>query len=151
MKHPAIRELFQTLTRNAAFQDLVGQILRRETHRLSLSGLTTTAKAAYLVLLWQATERPLVVVVDGNKQADLLMELVQTFFDLLIDRPDRPEPQIIPAYDILPHQRLSPHSEIVEQRAIGLWRLATQKVPLTIAPIGSALLRTDTPEFYRQL
>jgi transcription-repair coupling factor (superfamily II helicase) len=151
VKHPAIRDLFQALTRNAAFQDLVAQVLRRETHRLSLSGLTTTAKAAYLVLLWQATERPLLVVVDGNKQADALMELVATFFDLLVDRPGLPDPQVIPAYDVLPHQRLSPHSEIVEKRAIGLWRLATQKVPLTIAPVGSALLRTETPDFYRHL
>ncbi len=151
MNHPAVRDLFQALTRNQAFQDLVSQVLHRETQRLSLSGLTTTAKAAYLVLLWQATERPLLVVVDGNKQADLLLELVQTFFDLLVDRPGLPSPQVIPAFDVLPHQRLSPHSEIVEQRAIGLWRLATQKVPVTIAPVGSALLRTETPEFYRQL
>ncbi len=151
MKHPAIANLFTALARDAAFQDLVGQVLRRETKRLSLSGLTTTAKAIYLVLLAQATERPLLVVVDGNKQADTLLELVETFFDLLVDRPDLPAPQAIPAYDVLPHQRLSPHNEIVEKRAIGLWRLATQKVPITIAPIASALLRTETPEFYRQL
>ncbi len=151
MKHPAIRELFSTLSRNAAFQELVTHILRREKQRLSLSGLTTTAKAIYLVLLWQATERPVMVIVDGNKQADTLLELVQTFFDLLIDRPDVPGPQTIPALDVLPHQHLSPHSEIVEQRAIGLWRLASQKVPITIAPVASALLRTGTPDSYRQL
>ncbi len=151
MKHPAIRDLFHTLTRSAVFQDLIGQILRRDIRRLSLSGLTTTGKAIHLVLLAQATERPLLVVVDGNKQTDALLELVQTFFDLLVDRPDLPSPQVIPAYDVLPHQRLSPHSEIVEQRAIGLWRLATQRMPITIVPVASALLRTETPDFYRQL
>ena len=31
-------------------------------------------------------------------------------------------------------QNLSPHSEISEQRAIGLWRLATREIPITIAP-----------------
>ena len=123
----------------------------RETQRVSLSGLTTTAKAIYLVLLWQATERPLLVIVDGNKQAEQLLELTETFFHLLVD-PARPHgPQVLPALDVLPHQRLSPHSEITEQRAIGLWRLATHKVPITIAPVGSALLRTEAPEFYRQL
>jgi transcription-repair coupling factor (superfamily II helicase) len=149
--HPAIRDLFHQLARNQAFQELTSQILRRETRRLSLSGLTTTAKAIYLALLWQIVERPIIVVVDGNKQAEALGELATTFFDLIIDRGDLPKPQTIPALDVLPHQRLSPHSEIVEQRAIGLWRLATQNVPLTIAPVAGVLLRTESPDFYRQL
>ncbi len=151
MKHPAVRELFQGPARHPAFQELVAQVLHRENQRLSLSGLTNTAKALYLVLLWQAVERPLLIVVDGNRQAESLFDLVHTFFELLTDRPDLPDPQVIPALDVLPHQRLSPHTEITEQRAIGLWRLATQKVPITITPAGSALLRTENPEFYRQL
>ncbi|HEY6987232.1 MAG TPA: transcription-repair coupling factor, partial [Bryobacteraceae bacterium] len=60
-------------------------------------------------------------------------------------------PQLVPALDVLPHQRLSPHNEIEEKRAIALWRLSTQKVPITIAPVASALLRTESAEFYRQL
>src|SRR6185312_13657941 len=41
--------------------------------------------------------------------------------------------------------------EIAERRAIGLWRLSTQKVPLTIAPIASALYRIKGADFYGQL
>ncbi len=48
-------------------------------------------------------------------------------------------------------QNLSPHAEICEQRAIGLWRLATQQVPITILPVASALLRIEPGDFYRQL
>ena len=48
-------------------------------------------------------------------------------------------------------QNLSPHAEICEQRAIGLWRLATQRVPITILPVASALLRIEPADFYRQL
>ncbi len=118
--------------------------------RLSLSGLTNTAKAAYLVLLWQATERPFVLVVDGNKQAETLTESIETFFDLLVTS-DVPRPQLVPALDVLPAQRLSPHNEIAEQRAIGLWRLAMGRAPITVTPVASALLRTEAPEFYRQL
>ncbi len=151
MTHPAVRDLLHQLSRNPAFAELTGRLLRREPGDLSLSGLTTTAKALYLVLLWQVTERPQVVVVDGNKQADALSGLIETFFDLLVERRDIARPQSIPALDVLPHQRLSPHSEIVEQRAIGLWRLATRKVPITVAPAASLLLRTEAPEFYRQL
>ena len=151
MTHPAVRDLLQQLARDPAFQELAAQLTRREARDFHLSGLTTTAKALYLTLLWQVTERPVVVIVDGSKQAETLGELVDTFFDLLVDRRDVPRPLSIPALDVVPHQRLSPHSEITEQRAIGLWRLATQRVPVTIAPASSLLLRTESPEFYRQL
>jgi transcription-repair coupling factor (superfamily II helicase) len=148
--HPAIRDLFQSLSRDPAFQDVVSRLIRDPRSRVSLSGLTTTAKALYIVLLWQATERNLVVVVDGNNRAEALSELVDTFFDLLVTA-DLPRPQTIPALDVLPAQRMSPHSEISEQRAIGLWRLASRKTSITITPVASALLRTEAAEFYRQL
>ena len=56
-----------------------------------------------------------------------------------------------PRWTCFPLQNLSPHAEICEQRAIGLWRLATQKVPITILPVASALLRIEPGDFYRQL
>ena len=127
------------------------KLSREEVRPLSISGLTPTAKALYLVLLWQAVERPLLVIVDGAKQAEILQELIETFFDLLASGRDAQRPQTIPALDVLPHQNLSPHSEISEQRAIGLWRLSTREVPITLAPIQSALLRTEGRDFYRQL
>ncbi len=151
MIHPSIRDLFHGLNRHPSFHELVRRVTAERPQQVTLSGLTNTAKAIYLVLLWQATERPLLVVVDGNKQAEALAELVDTFYDLLVVERDRPRPQSIPALDVLPGQNLSPHSEISEQRAIGLWRLATRRVPLTITPIASALLKTEPPEFYRQL
>ncbi|MFN3326728.1 MAG: transcription-repair coupling factor [Bryobacteraceae bacterium] len=151
MTHPAVRELFHELTRHPSFQDLARRLGADSQARVSLSGLTTTAKALYLVLLWQATERPLLVIVDGNRQAEAISELVDTFFELLVLAKETPRPQAIPALDVLPSQNLSPHSEIVEQRAIGMWRLATERVPITITPITSALLKTESPEFYRQL
>ncbi len=151
MTHPAVRDLFHTLSRHPAFQDLASKLLRREMGSFSLGGLTPTAKALYLVLLWQATERPLVVLADGNQRSELLGDLIETFFDLLISHADTGRPQLLPALDVLPGQKLSPHTEIAGQRAIGLWRLASSNVPITIAPVGSALQRTHTAEYYRRL
>ncbi|HYK18322.1 MAG TPA: transcription-repair coupling factor [Bryobacteraceae bacterium] len=150
MIHPAIRDHLESLSRDSAFQEIVSRLNRDPRSRLSLSGLTATAKALYIVLLWQLTERNLIVVVDGNKEAETLGELASTFFDLLITS-DFPKPQIIPSLDVLPWQRLSPHSEISEQRAVGLWRLASQRTTISITPVASALLRTEAAEFYRQL
>ncbi|HWQ56256.1 MAG TPA: transcription-repair coupling factor [Bryobacteraceae bacterium] len=118
---------------------------------MSLSGLTITAKALYTVLLWQLTERPLVVVADGNRQAEALFESIETFYELLASGRDRPSPILLPGLDVLPMQGMSPHAEILEQRAVGLWRLAGQRIPLAVLPIGSALQRIHPGDFYRQL
>ncbi len=151
MTHPATRDLLQSAARQPAFQTLLQRLTRGEQGPFSLSGLVTTAKALYLVLLYQATEKPLFVLVDGNKEAETLLESVEVFFQLFFEGRDLPPPQLIPALDVLPQQRLSPHNEISEARAVGLWRLSAQKIPITIAPVASALLRTEAPAFYEQL
>lgn len=151
MTHPSVRELFQTLSRAPAFQEVLGKLLRREAGSLALAGLTPTAKALYSVLLWQLTERPVLVLTDTNQNAELLAELSATFFELLIGRPEAGRPQLLPALDTLPGQMLSPHTEISEQRAAGLWRLAARKAPITVAPIASALRRTHGRDFYKRL
>ncbi|HEX4809055.1 MAG TPA: transcription-repair coupling factor [Bryobacteraceae bacterium] len=151
MTHPATRDLFQSAAKQPAFQSLLQRLTRGESGPFSLSGLVATAKALYLVLLYQATEKPLFIVVDGNKQAETLLESIEVFFNLLFEGRDLPAPQLIPALDVLPQQRLSPHNEISERRAVGLCRLSGQKIPITIAPIASALLRTESPAFYKQL
>lgn len=151
MIHPATRELLQSAAKQPAFQSLLHHLTRGERGPFSVSGLVNTAKALYLALLYQAVEKPIFVLVDGNKQAETLLESTEVFFQLFFEGRDLPPPQLIPALDVLPHQRLSPHNEIAEERAVGLWRLAARKVPITIAPIASALLRTESADFYRQL
>ncbi len=150
MIHPAIRDLFSGLARHPAFQELLQRAALKQPLP-ALSGLTTTAKALYSVLLWQLTERPLIVIAAGNQQAETLGEAMTTFFHLLVSGRDRQAPQLLPALDVLPAQRMSPHAEILEERATGLWRLATGAVPITIAPVASALQRIEPADFYRQL
>ncbi len=155
MIHPAIRELFHELGRQPEFQRL-SRLLHSEksaelTKPLSLSGLTTTAKAMYLALLWQAAERPLLVIVDGNKQAEEITEPLGTFFGMLMGESPVSLPQMVPALDVLATQSISPHPEVSEQRVIGLWRLAAGGAPITVTPVASALLKTERPDFYRQL
>ncbi len=148
MIHPAVKDLFLDLGKEPAFRNAVLSLSRGAS--TSISGLTTTAKAVYSVLLWQSLNRPLMIVVDGNKEAEALSESLETFFSLLVSG-ERQGPQLLPALDVLPFQNLSPHAEICEQRAVGLWRLATGRAPITVLPVASALLRVQPGAFYRQL
>jgi transcription-repair coupling factor (superfamily II helicase) len=150
--HPSIRDLFAGLARHPSFQEALQKLrLSKTGEPVSLDGLTLTAKAIYAVLLWQLTERPLLILVDGNKEAEALLEGIETFFELMIARRDLPRPQTIPALDVLPFQELVPHAEVLEKRAAGLLRMASGRSTITVTPAASALLKVERPDFYGQL
>ena len=91
-------------------------------------------------------------MVDGNKQAEVLFEAIDSFFQLLVPASrDRSGPQLLPALDVIPGQAMSPHAEILQTRATALWRLAHGQAPITVTPVASALLRIERPQHYRQL
>src|SRR5262249_48265939 len=135
LTHPAVRNLFLELADHPSFRDLLRSVAGGGSP--SLSGLTTTAKAIYAVLLWQHVRRPLLVVADGNKEAEALFEVLNVFFSLLATDV-RHTPQLLPAPDVIAGQKLSPHAEISEQRAVGLWRLADAQAPITVLPLPAA-------------
>ena len=151
MTHPAIRDLLHSLNKQASFQELTRRLLRGEIGPHTVSGLTLTARAAYLVLLWQTVERPLIVVTHAAREAELLCDLITAFYGLLVQGREELKPQLLPPWDVFPWRGQTPHTDISEQRAIALFRLASRKVAITVAPISSALLRTERPDFYTQL
>ncbi|MGH9658956.1 MAG: transcription-repair coupling factor, partial [Bryobacteraceae bacterium] len=149
MIHPSIRDLFLGLAKHPAFQDALVRVRAGST--VELSGLTRPAKAIYSVLLWLVTERPLLIVADGNQEAESLFETVETFFDLVVTGRESPRPRMLPALDVLPFEGREPHAEILEQRAVTLMHLASRRASIVVTPVASALLRMDPPEAYRQL
>jgi transcription-repair coupling factor (superfamily II helicase) len=149
MTHPAVRDLLESLARHDAFRQLVAGFAGHR-HQ-SLSGLTLTAKAIYATLLWHATSRPQLIITDGARQAESLLEAIATAFAAFQSSHNAAPPQLLPALDVLPTQNLSPHSDISERRAAGLWRLATGRATITLLPIGAALLKSYESSFYRQL
>jgi len=149
LRNPQIDDLLSSLMRTTAFQALAARVVSAGgPDALRLSGLTLTAKALYAVLLHRATGRPQLIVVDGNKQAETLLPLLQTFTDLV--EPGNP-PVYLPALDVLPGQHMSPHAEILATRATALCRLANGSGSIALAPVAAALARTEAPPYYRQL
>src|SRR5262245_54830391 len=151
MTHPAVRDLFHGAGRHPAFQQLVRTVTAQPGTALSLTGLTPSAKALYMALLWQATTRPVIWITDTPRAAETALETAETFFDILVTGREPHRPCLMPAFDVLPFQNLSPHTDISEQRAIGLWRLAAGRISLVIAPAAAAMVRLANPGYYRQL
>ncbi len=153
---PFVRDLLLEVHGTYNLQKL--QLLSESTRtkKLQLSGLSETARALLTVLLFHATTRPVLLVVESNKNAESMGEVIETFFGLLFSE-RQSAPLILPAHDVLPYEGLSPHSDISEKRGIGLWRLATDQAtrgsgtPIVIAPLAACLVKGESPDFYRAL
>lgn len=55
----------------------------QEGERYAAGGLSLAGKALLAALLWKETKQPVLLVADGNKQAEALLEAVDTFLQLL--------------------------------------------------------------------
>ena len=146
---PFVRDLFADVETLPAFSRVASH-LREGTGRIRVSGLTPTGKALLLVL-WQRTiGRPLILVVPDNRAAEDLVPVLQAFHELTGG--NQPESIIsLPTRDVLPFQNLSPHPEIQEERAVALWKLATEAVSILVSPIGATALRLRSAEYYADL
>ena len=146
---PFVRELFVGVEKLSGLTRAATH-LKTGTGRISVSGLTPTAKALYLPLLQRAASKPLIVIVADNRAAEEMLPVVQAFCELT----GAVSPQAVvalPCYDVLPFENLSPHPEIQEQRAIALWKIASGAASIVISPVCSGLLRMRPPEFYAEL
>jgi transcription-repair coupling factor (superfamily II helicase) len=149
MALPFVRELFADVEKLPAFSR-VSSRLKEGTGRVSVSGLTPTAKALLLVLLQKAAGRPLIVVVSDNRAAEELLPVLQGFAELTASA----EPESIvtlPTRDVLPFQNLSPHPDIQEERAAALWKIATGAVSIVVTPIAATTIRLASAEYYTDL
>ncbi|MCC7341785.1 MAG: transcription-repair coupling factor [Bryobacterales bacterium] len=116
-----------------------------------LSGLNAEAKALYLTLAAWRLERPILAVTASNKEAEALHRSALAFSRFLPGSGRRNPPLLLPALDVLPFQRLSPHGAILKQRAIALHRISTDQTTLVVTPVAGALLRTEDRAFYQRL
>ena len=144
-----VRELFADVEKLPAFSRVASH-LKENTGRISVSGLTPTARALLLVLLQKASGRPLIVIVSDNRAAEDLLPVLQGFAELT-GATDPESIVTLPTRDVLPFQNLSPHPEIQEERATALWKIATGAVSLVVAPIAATTIRLASTEYYTDL
>ncbi len=149
MALPFVRELFADVEKLPAFARVASR-LKEGTGRVSVSGLTPTAKALLLVLLQKASKRPLIFVVSDNRGAEDLLPVLQGFAELT-GSADPESIVTLPTRDVLPFQNLSPHPDIQEERAAALWKIATGAVSIVIAPIAATTIRLASTEYYTDL
>ena len=146
---PFVRELFADVEMLPGFARVASH-LKEGTGRIRVSGLSPTAKALVLVMLRRAAERPLVMVVNDNRAVEDFVPILRGFSDLTAACD--PEAVVaLPARDVLPFQSLSPHTEIQEERATALWKMATGRAAIVVAPIAATAILQRSAEYYTDL
>jgi transcription-repair coupling factor (superfamily II helicase) len=146
---PFVRELLADLERSPSFER-VRRHLAGGTGRRRVSGLTATARALYLPYFVRSADAPALVLVADNKAAESLhanlLAACQLTGALRADEVLR-----LPAHDVLPFENLSPHPEILEQRAVALGKIASGQARLVVAPVEAACMRLFARAHYAAL
>jgi transcription-repair coupling factor (superfamily II helicase) len=146
---PFVREIFAEVEQLPAFTRVASH-LRESTERMSVTGLSSPAKALVVVLLRRTVERPFVLVVADNRAAEELLPVLRAFCELT-GAADPDSIVSLPARDVLPFQNLSPHPEIQEERATALWKIATGRASIVVSPVTATTILLRSPEYYADL
>jgi len=144
----SVSETLAPVSRHPALERAM-ESLRQGTARERLAGLTATAKALLAAIVATELRRPMVVLVESGARAEEFAATMQFFYSALAGQ-EATEVTVLPAMDVLPWQEAAPHAEILETRAVTLWRYATGQSRVVIAPVASARMRLADAAYYAE-
>jgi transcription-repair coupling factor (superfamily II helicase) len=136
---PSVSETLASVSRHPSLEAAISS-LRRGIVREHVAGLTDTAKALVAAHVAAELRRPVVVVVTSGARAEALAASVEFFYRALAGQ-EATEVAVFPALDALPWQEVSSHAEILENRAVTLWRYTSGLARVVVAPIAAARMR----------
>ncbi len=146
---PFVRDALASIEHTDGFER-VRRHLSLARGRRRVSGLTATARALCIPLFAHAAQASVIVLVPDNKAAESLEQMLRAAAELT----GSIEPKRIlrlPAHDVLPFESISPHPDVQEQRASVLWKIATGRASIVVAPVEAACMRLFDSAYYAGL
>ncbi len=144
----SVSETLSSVGHQPALESSISE-LRQGTARERLAGLTETGKALVAAIVATELRRPMVVLVESGSRAEEFAASMQFFYKALAGQ-EATEVTVLPALDVLPWQEAAPHAEILETRAVTLWRFATGEARVVVAPIAAARMRLADAAYYAE-
>src|SRR3984957_7809744 len=142
----SVSETLASVSRHPALESAISG-LRQGTSRERLAGLTDTAKALLAAIVATELRRPMVVLVESGARAEVFAASMQFFYSAVAGQ-EATEVTVLPAMDVLPWQEAAPHAEILENRAVTLWRFSTGAARVVVAPVAAARMRLADAAYY---
>src|SRR6201998_1752056 len=143
---PSVSETLAPVTHHPALESAIAALRHRIT-RERLAGLTETAKTLVAASVAAELRRPVVVLVETSARAESFAASLEFFFSALAGQ-EATSVVILPSVDVLPWQDAAPHAEILETRAVTLWRYATGQARVVVAPVAAARMRLADAAHY---
>jgi len=109
-----------------------------------LTGLTPSAKTCYLAVLHRVLNQRIIYVGLDNQRLEEFAQATRFFHRMLSGKEDD-SVAVFPALEPGPYSGLSPHAEILERRALTLWRLFQNRVDILLAAPAALLERMADP------
>ena len=142
----SVSETLASVSRHPALESALAT-LRHGTARERIAGLTDTAKALLAAIVATELRQPMVVLVESGGRAETFAASMQFFYAALAGQ-EATDVSVLPAMDVLPWQDAAPHAEILETRAVTLWRYATGQSRVVVAPVAAARMRLSDAAHY---
>ncbi len=140
-----LQSVTNLVTESEEFSTLTAEI-KRGNHILSLSGLTSqSARGLVLVLLQKEIKKPFALVVEANNDLENFERDIR-FWHSVFYEGNRENILVLPASESDPYAGVSPHAEILEQRALTLWRMTQGNFDFVLTTSRSIARRTVTPQ-----
>ena len=133
------QQLLAQLLEDPRLRQIPQQIQFGQRHFV-LTGLTPSAKPAYLAILQRLLNQPILYVGMDNLHLDEFRQAT-SFFHRMLSGKDDEFVAVFPGLEPGPYSGFSPHAEVLEQRALTLWRLFQNRVDIVLAPPAALLTR----------
>ncbi len=119
--------------------------------RFVLTGLTPSAKPAYLAVLRQLVNQPILYLGSNNQNLEKLRQAT-SFFHSMLSGKANDSVCIFPSLEPEPYSGFSPHAEILDQRALSLFKLFQGQVDILLCPPAALLTRMpDVQQTFSQV
>jgi transcription-repair coupling factor (superfamily II helicase) len=142
-------EIFGALFQSAELSQLESEI-KAGRRVVVLSGLAGSARALLLAAIEKRIGRRLVFVARSNREVEEIQSDVEFFFCAL-NGAESSERNVltIPATETDPYDGTSPHAEVLEQRALALYRATKGEGRILLTSVGALAERTISPELLK--
>jgi transcription-repair coupling factor (superfamily II helicase) len=136
---PSVSETLASVSRHPALEAAISALRRGVAHE-HVAGLTDTAKALVAAHVAAELRRPVIVLVTSGARAETLAASLEFFYKALAGQ-EATGVAVFPALDAFPWQEVPSHAEILETRAVTLWRYTSGLARVVVAPIAAARMR----------
>jgi transcription-repair coupling factor (superfamily II helicase) len=142
-------EIFGRLFESSEFEQLASEI-RAGRRVVVVSGLAGSARALVVTALEKKLARRVIFVARSNREVEEFQPDIDFFFCALngVSASDQ-SVLTIPAVEADPYDGTSPHAEVLEQRALALYRATRGEARILLTSVGALAERTISPDLLR--